>query len=200
MNIHNYPKITPQITNTCGQVRKDTEGHRGARVGAEWCRGVVRCECDTETGQWGHKGHGGTYFRVHYTEGKREKTQMGTDGHRFMMTHILVMLGGSMDADRCVGMEGMQKTARWDTEGHSRACSRCHAHMPNRNEKNRTTKLPSKICKTSKNDKPKTSKAQKLLLPPANKRRDVGVRGNRERTQEFVRARIVHKFAINAEQ
>ena len=105
-----------------------------------------------------------------------------------------------MDANMRVEQKGTQKTVSRDAEGHGQACLCGHAYMSNRNEKNRTTKLPSKICKTSKNDKPKTSKAQKLLLPPANKRRDVGVRGNRERTQEFVRARIVHKFAINAEQ
>ena len=56
----------------------------------------------------GHRGHGGTYFRVHCTEGKREKTQMVAEGHRCMMTDILGMLGALMVVDRCVGVDGAQ--------------------------------------------------------------------------------------------
>ena len=42
------------------------------------------------------------------TKGKREKTQMLREGHRFIMRDILIMLGGLMVADRCVGVDGVQ--------------------------------------------------------------------------------------------
>ena len=50
----------------------------------------------------------GAYLCAHFTEGKREKTQMVTEGHRSMMTNILGMLGGLMVADRCVEVDGTQ--------------------------------------------------------------------------------------------
>ena len=118
--------------NTYGQVRKDTEGHRGTRMGAEWCRGMLQCECDTETGQGGHRGHGYTYFRVHYTKGKREKTQMITEGHRFGMTCMLCMCRNLMITHRCVDMNETQRTALRDTEGHGQAYLRWHASGGNR--------------------------------------------------------------------
>ena len=47
---------------------------------------------------------GGACLCAHYMGGKREKTQMVTEGHRFMMTNIWDILGVLLIADRCVGV------------------------------------------------------------------------------------------------
>ena len=149
--------------NTCGQVWNDAEGHRGARMGAKWCRRIVRCRCDTETGKGGHRGHGGTYFRVHCTEGKHGEKQMIAEGHRFGVRIMLGMWGGPMDANRCVEQKGTQKTVSRDAEGHGQACLCGHAYMSNRNEKNRTTKTGLKLLQNKHKQQTKNAQSRKNI-------------------------------------
>ena len=167
----------------CGQVWMETEGHRGARMGREWCRGLCNVNLTRKQPKGGHGEHVGTHLCVHVAGAKQEKKQIFTERQRFVMTESLDILGFLLLVDSHGGANGTQWVVRRGTGGHDQTCFRRHVNMPNRKEQNGAVKLTSKMCKACKNDKPKTRSAKKWSQLSASKRGGKGVRGNREQNE-----------------
>ena len=121
--------LTNKCVHTCRHARKDTEGHRCARMGVEWCRVVVRCVCDAETGRGGHGIHGGAHLHVHVMEAKRAQKRIANchEGVQVRFVRSLGHVWGLTGADRCIGADGMRRTAQRGTEGHGQAHLCWHA-------------------------------------------------------------------------